>query len=255
MSIHRTLPAKLVPLRPKSVREQREGRHLDRETGIHFGHICSALLDVDRWYRVSVRDCAPPRCLGCEEMLATSEEAAAAIGQVFDPQWFRRDLNWHCLQCKASFAAGDKISEQYLGRTLDSSRYAADSTAQGYDDFICVSRSPYFTLSADTYGACGNSLTGMCLDRPHAVGVPTYCLGPEWFVGLPPYAIFQVKDGKLILPEGDQLVPVDGLDGWTAVSFLNPRVEYTAPLASRELASREIDRLLTEGRPLPRKKG
>lgn len=142
----------------------------DPETDIHFGTIpCN---QVDFWWDNTEMDDPPYECV-CGTVIPNPTDGM------------------ECPDC------GEEIDFAfYEGPAL---HYVKDGVYFAYngDDFdIIIERSPYFTLCSYA-SPCFRG--GGYLPAVNTLGIKTYCLGPEWFEGKPPYPVFRVEDGTEVV--------------------------------------------------------
>ena len=159
----------------------------DHETGIHYGVISQNKVEPEAINDIAVNG----DDLGYEEWLEQIKtELKAAVNGVLE--------DYTNTEIDSDDAADllDGLELDYMGEGGPWAYSDNEVTLTlGTDGDIFITKSIYYTkcqyCSPCAPGA--GYLTNSCEN-----GVKSYCLGPDWFEGEPPYPVFRVDDDSLV---------------------------------------------------------
>lgn len=149
--------------------------NFDRKNGIHYGIIHSNRL-ADWFLSELGQDYGEPICYKCG---AECEDS-------------RKQKDYWCPSCKEYFWSDECFPKQPIREYFEDGDYSLQTDEQGV---VWVFRSPYYTYAQ----FCSPCAPGAGhLENPCKEGVPTYCLGRDFFnKDHPcPYPICSIETGK-----------------------------------------------------------
>jgi len=151
--------------------------NIDPETGIRFGVLPTNHPSLTEWLWESLEPCYSPSCPECGESL--------------DDGW--DDDGRACPSCGHDIEDGEEYPETPDYYALDDQ--CEESGFVSEDGELWILKSPYYTRAR----FCSPCAPGAgYLAEPDPDGVRTYCLGPDWYDGKPPYPIWRVGTDERI---------------------------------------------------------
>ena len=161
------------------------GANRDSETGIRYGVISQNSV-LQAWADSAEADYGEPACPHCGNPVVEYNDDAHG-------EYDGDCAEYACESCRRTYDTSECYGEEPIGWSYDYDEYTLTDCL---DTDIFVLKSPYYTFAA----YCSPCVPGAGnLDSPHPDGVPTYCLGHDWFEdGVAPYPVYSVETHELI---------------------------------------------------------